>query len=106
MLRKEVHYIPLSPKKLQATQVPAPIRRHRRGLSSFSLYSESDVESSSSQETETLMENIPGLPSPTKPNTKANVRTTEQKKHLLGELLGNVDALVDGVKKAGIWGLG
>jgi len=33
-------------------------------------------------------------------------KTTEQKKELLGNMLGNVDALVEGVKKAGIWGLG
>jgi len=34
------------------------------------------------------------------------VKSTEEKKELLGSMLGNVDALVDGVKKAGIWGLG
>ncbi|KAI0053603.1 CDC14-domain-containing protein [Auriscalpium vulgare] len=34
------------------------------------------------------------------------VKTTEQKKEFLGRMLGNVDALVDGVKKAGVWGLG
>jgi len=33
-------------------------------------------------------------------------RTTEEKKELLGTMLGNVDALVEGVRKAGIWGLG
>jgi hypothetical protein len=34
------------------------------------------------------------------------VRTIEEKKEILGRMLGNVDALVDGVRKAGIWGLG
>ncbi|KAH9482295.1 hypothetical protein JR316_0004393 [Psilocybe cubensis] len=33
-------------------------------------------------------------------------KTTEEKKELLGTMLGNVDALVEGVRKAGIWGLG
>lgn len=33
------------------------------------------------------------------------VKTTEQKKEFLGLMLGNVDALVDGVKRAGVWGL-
>ena len=33
------------------------------------------------------------------------IRTTEQKKALLGEWLGNVDALVEGVQRAGVWGL-
>jgi len=32
------------------------------------------------------------------------VKSTE--KELLGSMLGNVGALVEGVKKAGIWGLG
>lgn len=34
------------------------------------------------------------------------IRTTDEKKEILGGLLGNVDALVEGVRKAGIWGLG
>jgi len=34
------------------------------------------------------------------------IKSTEEKKELLGSMLGNVDALVEGVKKAGIWGLG
>ncbi|KAJ7167821.1 cell division control protein 14, SIN component-domain-containing protein [Mycena filopes] len=33
-------------------------------------------------------------------------RTTDEKKKLLGTMLGNVEALVEGVRKAGIWGLG
>lgn len=34
-----------------------------------------------------------------------NVRTIDEKKEILGTMLGNVDALVEGVRKAGIWGL-
>ncbi|KAJ3797553.1 cell division control protein 14, SIN component-domain-containing protein [Lentinula aff. detonsa] len=37
---------------------------------------------------------------------EVQARTTEEKKELLGTMLGNVDALVEGVRKAGIWGLG
>jgi len=33
------------------------------------------------------------------------VKTTEQKKGFLGMMLGNVDALVEDVKRAGVWGL-
>jgi len=33
------------------------------------------------------------------------IKTTEQKKELLGFMLGNVDALVESVKRAGVWGL-
>jgi len=40
------------------------------------------------------------------PRLQKNLRTTEEKKELLGTMLGNVDALVEGVRKAGIWGLG
>ncbi|KAF5392987.1 hypothetical protein D9757_001163 [Collybiopsis confluens] len=32
-------------------------------------------------------------------------RTTEEKKEILGTMLGNVDALVEGVRNVGIWGL-
>ena len=31
------------------------------------------------------------------------IKSTEEKKELLGSMLGNVDALVEGVRKAGIW---
>jgi hypothetical protein len=34
------------------------------------------------------------------------IRTGEEKREILSGLLGNVDALVEGVRKAGIWGLG
>ncbi len=40
-----------------------------------------------------------------KPGNQDIIRTTEQKKEFLGSMLGNVDALVEGVKRAGIWGL-
>jgi len=33
-------------------------------------------------------------------------KTTDEKKQFLGTMLGNVDALVEGVRKAGIWHLG
>jgi len=40
-----------------------------------------------------------------KPEDRDMVKTTEQKKEFLGFMLGNVDALVEGVKRAGVWGL-
>jgi len=33
------------------------------------------------------------------------IKTTEQKKEFLGLMLGNVDVLVESVKRAGVWGL-
>lgn len=47
----------------------------------------------------------PSASSPASSRTPV-IRTTEEKKELLGGLLGNVDALVEGVRKAGVWGLG
>jgi hypothetical protein len=41
-----------------------------------------------------------------RPKGEEKWKTTEEKKELLGTMLGNVDALVEGVRKAGIWGLG
>jgi hypothetical protein len=40
-----------------------------------------------------------------KPEDRDMVKTTEQKKEFLGFMLDNVDALVEGVKRAGVWGL-
>lgn len=34
------------------------------------------------------------------------IRSADEKKEILGSMLGNVDALVAGVRKAEIWGLG
>ncbi|KIP04545.1 hypothetical protein PHLGIDRAFT_19941 [Phlebiopsis gigantea 11061_1 CR5-6] len=40
------------------------------------------------------------------PRRQITTRTMEEKKAILGSMMGNVDTLVEGVKKAGIWGLG
>lgn len=40
------------------------------------------------------------------PRRPIGTRTMEEKKAILGGMMGNVDTLVEGVKKAGIWGLG
>jgi hypothetical protein len=50
-----------------------------------------------------------GLITPAPTNTSGprgrRVKSTQEKKELLGTCLGNVDALVEGMKKAGAWGL-
>ncbi|KAG1735053.1 cell division control protein 14, SIN component-domain-containing protein [Suillus lakei] len=99
MLRKEVDYEPLSPKKPRAfrpglgvTDTPIPatpsVSRFRETMSSktFSSGHAEDIVARSSRHD--------------------RVRTIDEKKEILGSMLGNVDALVDGVRKAGIWGLG
>ncbi|KAG7447605.1 uncharacterized protein BT62DRAFT_1074981 [Guyanagaster necrorhizus] len=44
--------------------------------------------------------------SPKRTGVVEKVRTTEEKKEILGTMLGNVDALVEGVRRVGVWGLG
>ncbi|KAG2060263.1 CDC14-domain-containing protein [Suillus hirtellus] len=99
MLRKEVDYEPLSPKKprgfrpgLGVADAPIPttpsVSRFRETISSKTFPSgrAEDAEAHTSRHD--------------------RVRTIDEKKEILGSMLGNVDALVDGVRKAGIWGLG
>lgn len=38
--------------------------------------------------------------------SRKELRTTDEKKEVLAVWLGNVDALVEGVQRAGVWGLG
>lgn len=122
MLRKEVDFVPLSPKKVQiaglglgkrgGSPVPAfrlatrqPLQRKpsplSRDLSGDPFFSSDDSAYAPEEcaANVTLSPNDETSPSP-------RVRTTEDKKRILGQLLGNVDALVEGVKSAGIWGLG
>ena len=116
MLKKEVDYIPQSPKKVAGLGA-----RYPHGHSSDSSSSNNSFPSRPKSQlisTKSLCEEM-GLDvsSPTKQNFERTAtvitvgrqekwRTTEEKKELLGTMLGNVDALVEGVRKAGIWGLG
>ncbi|KIO32814.1 hypothetical protein M407DRAFT_13836 [Tulasnella calospora MUT 4182] len=78
--------------------------------------------SSNALEESTNKSHTPAPPSPTRPSQlsvagnwpsnhpisqqqRPRIRSTEEKKELLGNWLGNVDALVAGVQKAGVWGL-
>ncbi|PPQ63156.1 hypothetical protein CVT24_005796 [Panaeolus cyanescens] len=159
MLKKEVDYTPMSPKKV--AHITPPTRRpgHRKSLStsSFTASSSSSISSSAGESGHRVFSShlrprtpgssanlqqeppVPAIPSqyqhlrrfkeesekenfglsqlsPLKGTKEVDVplaenmdeaarKTTEEKKHLLGTMLGNVDALVEGVRKAGIWGL-
>jgi hypothetical protein len=122
MLRKDVDFIPLSPKKVQVARLGVGVvgSRHVRGKSlsrsksrlgsgmSEGWEDENQNESQSQQEYQ-VGEKVGeggGLHVEERNGTREKMRTTEEKKELLGTMLGNVDALVDGVRKAGIWGLG
>ena len=118
MLKKEVDYIPQSPKR-----VPGFTPRHQKSLSHSTLsHSPPSLHSRSRSQTalpESVNEDaavISLVIDPDAANAASDVnkkprkeekwKTTEEKKELLGTMLGNVDALVEGVRKAGIWGLG
>lgn len=140
MLRKEVDYVPQSPKKVLAVGVgrPPPVLMadvasvgtrsgrigHRKSLSASTLGSgimspALQRKTSDEERTRRTITSSRGLGERSKVGMKqesngndnevgkqTSWKTTEQKKELLGTMLGNVDALVEGVRKAGIWGLG
>jgi len=108
MLQKEVDFMPATPKKshtsrlsvdlLRPSSVPnSPFKNFRAIPDDANLetrHSSSDRASFGGERGHiTKLENLD------------MVKTTEQKKEFLGFMLGNVDALVESVKRAGVWGL-
>uniref|UniRef100_D8PQH4 Expressed protein n=2 Tax=Schizophyllum commune (strain H4-8 / FGSC 9210) TaxID=578458 RepID=D8PQH4_SCHCM len=73
----------------------------------------SESSSTARQESSATARPVSSVPSTPVPTTTASLsaqsavktRTTDEKREILSTMLGNVDALVDGVRKAGIWGL-
>ena len=117
MLKKEVEYEPMSPQKPQAlSPLGASQTRHQaksKSMSNFLSVGVPPLERVKSRLGSAAT--VPDIGQPFErpsgsrhADVKDNVkrRTTEEKKELLGTMLGNVDALVEGVRKAGIWGLG
>lgn len=98
MLKKEVDYEPLSPRKPgigDRLSTPSRPRAYTHGH-----YTPSRSSTHSSKLSICVGENdFPG-------DGDEKRKTTDEKKQFLGTMLGNVDALVEGVRKAGIWGLG
>ncbi|GJJ07224.1 hypothetical protein Clacol_001424 [Clathrus columnatus] len=107
LLRKELDFVPVTPKKVQVSK-----------LGIGTPYSGSHHHP---RDREGGGENTPVLrTSPTKAARMGEQlgvangntgeierrRSTQEKKEILGSLLGNVDTLVEGVAKSGIWGLG
>ncbi|EFI27768.1 hypothetical protein CC1G_14691 [Coprinopsis cinerea okayama7 len=127
MLKKEIDYVPMSPKKAQVAAILGRSPGHTPKSKSMSVVdsgitpkervqTKSRLQSAgtvpnlsnysylSSSEDDSVLtpKAVPRIP---KFLVTGNKRTTEEKKQLLGTMLGNVDALVEGVRKAGIWGL-
>jgi len=111
MLQREVDFIPATPKKshvsrlsvdpLRPLSVPnSPFKNFRAGpdgndkMNSASFH-ESDGAAIGGEQNIAF----------SKLGNQDTIKTTEQKKEFLGLMLGNVDALVEGVKRAGVWGL-
>ncbi|KAJ7068635.1 cell division control protein 14, SIN component-domain-containing protein [Mycena amicta] len=121
MLRKDLDFVPLSPKKPFGDSPGTPLRAQPRRTHARTRSRLVSSSSTSSEE-----EAVPAHPAPAPPpameersrttssdgetvrgdDDTTRAKTTEEKKRLLSTMLGNVEALVDGVRKAGIWGLG
>jgi len=108
MLQKEVDFMPVTPKKSHVSRLGiGPLRPSSTPNSPFKNFrttpDEANTETdhhfggnSFNSERDHVI---------SKPENRDVVKTTEQKKEFLGFMLGNVDALVEGVKRAGVWGL-
>jgi len=105
MLQREVDFMPVTPKKSHASRLGlGPLRPSSTPNSPFRNFRTTPNEANTGRsdgisfasEQEHAISN---------PEARDMVKTTEQKKELLGFMLGNVDALVEGVKRAGVWGL-
>jgi hypothetical protein len=112
MLRKEVDYVPLSPKKSHIARLGMG-NGDRQGANARSVQYKSRTTHGGSEDAscgrqkekwDDPEEN--GDRGRTRTTGEMRRRTTEEKKEILGGMLGNVDALVESVTKAGIWGLG
>ncbi|KAJ7369076.1 cell division control protein 14, SIN component-domain-containing protein [Mycena albidolilacea] len=134
MLRKDLDFVPVSPKRAVVVgEDGAPLGRARgvgagagagggrestgaRTRTGSRLVGDEDVEAETDgtcgeTETETETEGEEGAVDDTERTGRGGegggeARTTDEKKKLLATMLGNVEALVEGVRKAGIWGLG
>ncbi|KAF8897871.1 cell division control protein 14, SIN component-domain-containing protein [Infundibulicybe gibba] len=104
MLKKDVDYTPQSPKKAQVAGLGVGGPRFPQGKSISK--SGSMLGSDSEQLHENSIFKAPKTSAAPTDEVLVKTRTIEEKKEMLGTLLGNVDALVEGVRKAGVWGLG
>jgi hypothetical protein len=108
MLQREVDFMPVTPKKSYASRLGVgPLRPSSAPDSPFKNFRATPDEAN--METGRRSDGISFASERDHAISKSAVRdavkTTEQKKEFLGFMLGNVDALVEGVKRAGVWGL-
>ncbi|KAL1721671.1 cell division control protein 14, SIN component-domain-containing protein, partial [Schizophyllum commune] len=119
LLRGGVDYVPVSPRKADridrsalGREVPQTDRKRSSVVGMPRRHSNSMARQESSA-TARPVSSVPSTPVPTattslgasQAQSVVKTRTTDEKREILSTMLGNVDALVDGVRKAGIWGL-
>jgi hypothetical protein len=95
MLQRDVEFVPSTPQKGPFAR-KGPTMLARGGSGSDGLPERLSVETEQTEDVEVKLLNA----------GTARTRTRDEKKELLGTMLGNVDALVESVSRAGIWGLG
>ncbi|KAH9077133.1 CDC14-domain-containing protein [Lactarius deliciosus] len=111
MLQREVDFVPATPKKSHVSRLSVdPLRPLTIPNSPFKNFravpdSSDKMNSASFHESDGTAVGGEQNIAFTKLGNRDTVKTTEQKKEFLGSMLGNVDALVEGVKRAGVWGL-
>jgi hypothetical protein len=108
MLQREVDFMPMTPKKSHASRLGVdslrPLSVPNSPFKNFrAIPNETNVETRHSSDGVSFGgEREPVI---TKLENRDMIKTTEQKKEFLGFMLGNVDGLVESVKRAGVWGL-
>jgi len=110
MLQKEVDFMPVTPKKSHASRLGIDLRPSSAPNSPFKNFRTIHDFDDASSETRHSSDGTPfggerDYATGTSTADRDIIKTTEQKKEFLGFMLGNVDALVEGVKRAGVWGL-
>jgi hypothetical protein len=97
IFEREVDYEPLSPTKSQfSTPISRPRSRTHSQLYTPSRRSTQSIDFSISFQESGSLGGV----------LDERRKTSAEKKQFLGTMLGNIEALVEGVEKAGIWGLG
>lgn len=109
LLRKDLDFVPVTPKKVSRLTVGAFRAGAGRTPHSARTGRSSPVDISSIPTSPTKRRHAIGT-SPVLLHAEQDQgdhrRNTQEKKEILSSLLGNVDTLVEGVTNSGIWGLG
>ena len=110
LLRKDLDFVPITPKKVShlglGTPRIAPGRTPHKVRPERNTPVEVSVTPASPTKKRYVIESSPAVGFHVGGSQGDHLRSTEEKKEILSSLLGNVDTLVEGVAKSGIWGLG